>query len=336
MVDVLVECVPAIAEGALELVAGVLDALVAYTPQIVDSIMQFLIAVIDGLARNMPTLIQSVVDLLMSFFSGIVSALGSIDTDALLKGIAGIGLLSGIMVALGALAGLIPSAMVGVLGLGVVIAELAIVLAAVGALAQIPGLEWLISEGGQLLQTIGNAIGGFIGGIVGGFMSGVSGSFPQIGMDLAAFMTNIQPFIDGARGIDPAMLEGVKALTGAIMLITATDLLEGLTSWLTGGSSLSTFAEELVPFGEAMKKFSHSITGLDGDLVSTAAIAGKTLAEMAAILPNSGGIAGFFAGENDMGDLRRPACGLRRLHDEVRRKHQGAGHRRGSKCCHRR
>lgn len=301
MVDVLVECVPAIAEGALELVAGVLDALVAYTPQIVDSIMQFLIAVIDGLARNMPTLIQSVVDLLMSFFSGIVSALGSIDTDALLKGIAGIGLLSGIMVALGALAGLIPSAMVGVLGLGVVIAELAIVLAAVGALAQIPGLEWLISEGGQLLQTIGNAIGGFIGGIVGGFMSGVSGSFPQIGMDLAAFMTNIQPFIDGARGIDPAMLEGVKALTGAIMLITAADLLEGLTSWLTGGSSLSTFAEELVPFGEAMKKFSHSITGLAGDLVSTAAIAGKTLAEMAAILPNSGGIAGFFAGENDMG-----------------------------------
>lgn len=49
------------------------------------------------------------------------------------------------------------------------------------------------------------------------------------------------------------------------MLITAADLLEGLTSWLTGGSSLSTFAEELVPFGEAMKKFSHSITGLDGD-----------------------------------------------------------------------
>ena len=303
MVDVLVECVPAIAEGALELVAGVLDALVAYTPQIVDSIMQFLIAVIDVLARNMPTLSQSGGELLKSFFSAIVSALGSIDTDALLKGIAGIGLLSGIMVALGALAGLIPSAMVGVLGLGVVIAELAIVLAAVGALAQIPGLEWLISEGGQLLQTIGNAIGGFIGGIVGGFMSGVSGSFPQIGMDLAAFMTNIQPFIDGARGIDPAMLEGVKALTGAIMLITAADLLEGLTSWLTGGSSLSTFAEELVPFGEAMKKFSHSITGLDGDLVSTAAIAGKTLAEMAATLPNSGGIAGFFAGENDMGSF---------------------------------
>lgn len=310
LVDVLVECVPAIADGALELIAGVLAALAAYTPQIVDSIMQFLIEVIDGLARNLPTLIQSVVNLLMSFFSGIVSALGSIDTDALLKGVAGIGLLSGIMVALGALAGLIPSAMVGVLGLGVVMAELAVVLAAIGGLAQIPGLDWLIGEGGKLLQTIGNAIGGFIGGIVGGFMGGISASFPQIGADLAAFMTNVQPFIDGARGIDAAMLDGVKALTEAILLITAADLLEGLTSWLTGGSSLSAFAGELVPFGEAMMKFSNSITGLDGNLVSTAAIAGKTLAEMAATLPNRGGIAGFFTGENDMDEFGNQLVGF--------------------------
>lgn len=310
LVDVLVECVPAIANGALELIAGVLAALATYTPQIVDSIMQFLIEVIDGLARNLPTLIQSVVNLLMSFFSGIVSALGSIDTDALLKGVAGIGLLSGIMVALGALAGLIPSAMVGVLGLGVVMAELAIVLAAIGGLAQIPGLDWLIGEGGKLLQTIGNAIGGFIGGIVGGFMGGISASFPQIGADLAAFMTNVQPFIDGARGIDAAMLDGVKALTEAILLITAADLLEGLTSWLTGGSSLSAFAGELVPFGEAMMKFSNSIAGLDGNLVSTAAIAGKTLAEMAATLPNRGGIAGFFTGENDMDEFGNQLVGF--------------------------
>ena len=71
------------------------------------------------------------------------------------------------------------------------------------------------------------------------------------------------------------MLDGVKALTEAILLITAADLLEGLTSWLTGGSSLSAFAGELVPFGEAMMKFSNSIAGLDGNLVSTAAIAGR-------------------------------------------------------------
>lgn len=300
LVDVLVECVPAIADGALKLIAGVLEALVEYTPSIVDSIFQFLIAVLEGVAKNLPSLIQAAVDVLMAFFSGIVDALKGIDTETLLKGIVGIGLLAAIMAALSAVAALVPGAMLGVLGMGAVIAELALVLAAVGALAQIPGLNWLINEGGNLLQGIGTAIGKFVGGIVGGFMSGVSSQFPQIGSDLSGFMTNVQPFLDGAASIDPAMLDGVKALAETILILTAANILDGLTSWFTGGSSLSGFAEEMVPFGKAMKQFSDEISGIDGEAVSNAAIAGKTLAEMADTLPNTGGVVGFFAGENDM------------------------------------
>lgn len=301
LVDVLVECVPAIADGALKLIAGVLEALVQYTPQIVDFLFQFLIGVLEGIARNLPGLIQAAIDVLMAFFAGIVDALKGIDTATLLQGIVGIGLLAAIMAALSAVAALVPGAMVGVLGMGLVIAELALVLAAVGALAQIPGLQWLINEGGNLLQGIGTAIGKFIGGIVGGFMSGVSSQFPQIAADLSGFMTNIQPFIQGASAIDPSMMDGVKALAETILILTAANILEGLTSWFTGGSSLTGFAEELVPFGTAMKQFSDEIAGIDGEVVANAAVAGKTLAEMAATLPNSGGVVGFFAGENDMG-----------------------------------
>ena len=301
LVDVLVECVPAIADGALKLIAGVLEALVQYTPQIVDSLFQFLIGVLEGIARNLPGLIQAAIDVLMAFFAGIVDALRGIDTATLLQGIVGIGLLAAIMAALSAVAALVPGAMVGVLGMGLVIAELALVLAAVGALAQIPGLQWLINEGGNLLQGVGTAIGKFIGGIVGGFMSGVSSQFPQIATDLSGFMTNIQPFIQGASAIDPSMMDGVKALAETILILTAANILEGLTSWFTGGSSLTGFAEELVPFGTAMKQFSDEIAGIDGEVVANAAVAGKTLAEMAATLPNSGGVVGFFAGENDMG-----------------------------------
>lgn len=301
LVDVLVECVPAIADGALKLIAGVLEALVQYTPQIVDSLFQFLIGVLEGIARNLPGLIQAAIDVLMAFFAGIVDALKGIDTATLIQGIVGIGLLAAIMAALSAVAALVPGAMVGVLGMGLVIAELALVLAAVGALAQIPGLQWLINEGGNLLQGIGTAIGKFIGGIVGGFMSGVSSQFPQIAADLSGFMTNIQPFIQGASAIDPSMMDGVKALAETILILTAANILEGLTSWFTGGSSLTGFAEELVPFGTAMKQFSDEIAGIDGEVVANAAVAGKTLAEMAATLPNSGGVVGFFAGENDMG-----------------------------------
>lgn len=300
LIDVLVECVPALAEGALALIDGVLAALVNHTPSIVDSIFQFLIAVLEGVAQNLPALIQAAVDVLMAFFSGIVDALSGMDTDVLLKGIVGVGLLAAMMTALSAVAGLVPGAMVGIVGMGAVIAELALVLAAIGALAQIPGLNWLINEGGTLLESIGNAIGGFVGGIVGGLVSGVTGQFPEIGSDLSDFMTNVQPFVEGVSKISPAMMDGVKALTEAVLLLTAADILDALTSWLTGGSSLASFGEDLVPFGESMLAFSQSIAGMDGNLVSNAAIAGKTLAEMAATLPNSGGVAGFFAGENDM------------------------------------
>ena len=300
LIDVFVSCVPQLADGALQLVVGVLEALVTYTPQIVDLAFKFLIGILEGIASNLPSLIKAGIDVLMAFFAGIVDALSGIDTGALLKGIAGIGLLSAIMLALSATAALVPGAMVGILGMGAVVAEMALVLAAVGLLSKLPGLSWLIGEGGKLLQGIGTAIGQFVGGIVGGFMSGVSSQFPQIGADLSAFMNNVQPFLQGASQIQPSMMDGVKALAETVLILTAADILQGLTSWLTGGSSLSKFGEELVPFGEAMRDFSLAIGNMDGEIVANAATAGKALAEMAATIPNTGGLVSFFAGENDM------------------------------------
>jgi tape measure domain-containing protein len=300
LIDVFVSCVPQLADGALQLVVGVLAALVTYTPQIVDLAFKFLIGILEGIASNLPSLIKAGVDVLVAFFAGIVDALRGIDTGALLKGIAGIGLLSAIMLALSATASLVPGAMVGILGMGAVVAEMALVLAAVGLLSKLPGLSWLIGEGGKLLQGIGMAIGQFVGGIVGGFMSGVSSQFPQIGADLSAFMNNVQPFLQGASQIQPSMMDGVKALAETVLILTAADILQGLTSWLTGGSSLSKFGEELVPFGEAMRDFSLAIGNMDGEIVANAATAGKALAEMAATIPNTGGLVSFFAGENDM------------------------------------
>lgn len=300
LIDVFVSCVPQLADGALQLVVGVLAALVTYTPQIVDLAFKFLIGILDGIASNLPSLIKAGVDVLVAFFAGIVDALRGIDTGALLKGIAGIGLLSAIMLALSATASLVPGAMVGILGMGAVVAEMALVLAAVGLLSKLPGLSWLIGEGGKLLQGIGTAIGQFVGGIVGGFMSGVSSQFPKIGADLSTFMNNVQPFLQGASQIQPSMMDGVKALAETVLILTAADILQGLTSWLTGGSSLSKFGEELVPFGEAMRDFSLAIGNMDGEIVANAATAGKALAEMAATIPNTGGLVSFFAGENDM------------------------------------
>ena len=299
LIDVFVECIPALADGLMKLIVGVLDALVDYGPQIVDRVMQFLTGIIDSLAARIPELVQSVINLFATFFASIVDALSEIDSNFLTKAIEGIGLLSGMMLALASIASLTPGAMLGVLGIGAVITELGLVIAAIGGLAQLPGLSWLIGEGGQLLQAIGTAIGSFVGGIAGGIASGFTSQLPEIGANLSSFISNLQPFIEGASSITPDILSGIKTLTDVILTLTAADILNGLTSWLTGGASLADFGAQLVPFGEAMTNFSNSLD-IDADLITAATTAGKALAEMAATIPNSGGLISFFTGENDM------------------------------------
>ena len=123
LVDVIVECAPQIADGAFQLLVSALEILVEYTPQLIDLLTNFLIEVISGITKNMPKLIKVAIESVMTFFSGIIDALKGLDTATLVKGIAGIGLLSAMMLALQSVAALVPGAMVGILGIGAVVAE---------------------------------------------------------------------------------------------------------------------------------------------------------------------------------------------------------------------
>ena len=279
-IDVLVECVPPLADGMLTVLVSVWQSLAKHTPEIVVSIFDFLIGLINAVAEKLPELIEAGVNLLMSFFAGIFDAFAGMDTEVLLKGLAGIGILSGIMIALNAVAGLVPGAMVGVLGVGAVIAELAIVLAAIGALAQIPGLEWLIGEGGDLLQTIGTALGQFVGGIVGGVAEGVTACLPEIGKNLSDFMTNVTPFIEGVKNVDCSVLEGAGVLAGAILALTVADLLAGVTQFLTLGYGFAQLGTDLSNFMTNAQGFIQGAAMLDENMMAGV----KTLAETVLIL----------------------------------------------------
>ncbi len=297
------ECAPQIAESVLLLVTEVLNSLATYAPQIIDSLMTFLIGILDGIAARLPELIQAAAGVIGAFFQGVIDALGEINPTTLLQGVVAVGALAGMMAALSAITSLIPGAMVGVLGISAVVAEIGLILAAMGGLAQIPGLQWLIGEGGNFLQTIGNAIGKFIGGIAGGIAEGITGSLPQIGSDLSAFMQNLQPFIAGAQLINPAMAEGVKSLAQTILILTAADVLNGITSWVSGGDSLAGFAKQLVPFGQGLMAYANSVAGIDANVVMNSATAAKSLAELNNVLPNIGGLVSFFTGDNTLSNF---------------------------------
>ena len=209
------------------------------------------------------------------------------------------------------------SAAVGILGLigpvaqaavpaAIAMAEvlgiIALVVAAAGAIKQIPGVDWLVSEGGSFLQSIGEAIGQFVGGIVGGTLEGVSSSFPEIATNLSSFMENIQPFIDGAQKITPESMAGIKSLAEAILIITASDLINSITSFITGGNSMEDFANQLVPLGEAMMGYSNAVSGIDSEAVVASAKAAEGLSQLAANLPKEGGLTQAVFGEStDLG-----------------------------------
>ena len=294
------ELVPVLAETLLKVLSEVLASLAAHTPEIVDSIFKFLIGILEGISKNIPALIKAGVDVLMSLFQGVVDALGGIDITTALKGVGAIALLTGVMLSLAALSLLVPFAMIGVLGFGAVIAELALVLSAVGALSKIPGLSWLVEQGGNFLEVIGTAIGKFLGGISGGIASGVANQLPSIGTSLSQFMVNAKPFFDGAKQIDSSMVDSVKSLAEAITALTAANIFESVASWLTGSSSLIRFGEELSKFGPYFKSFYDSIKGVDSNVVYNSTNAANALASFAKNLPNSGGVVGWFTGENSL------------------------------------
>ena len=303
VVDTLVDSIPAIAEGIMKILMGVLEVLVKYAPTIVNYLFDFLIGLIDALGKRIPDLIVAVVNYFGKLFAGVIDALKSIDTGTLVNAILGVGLIAAFIVALNALTALIPGAMVGLLGLSALVAELGLVLAALGAISQIPGLDWLISEGGAFLQTIGTAIGQFIGGIIGGIAKGATSTLPSIATDLSTFMVNIAPFLTGAKLIDQTAMEGVKSLIEVMALLTGASFMESIASWLSGGSSFTDFADKLVVFGESMRTYADTISGMDVEAVQASAAAASALADLSRSLPRTDGWMQTILGSKDLSDF---------------------------------
>lgn len=193
------------------------------------------------------------------------------------------------------------AAYAGIGALITLIAAMGVLMEAIGRLVADNVLnEENLTKAIEILNVIGNGIGTFIGSIVGGVMGGISSSLPQVGKDLSDFMTNLQPFIDGAKSITHEMLDGVNALAQTILILTAANVIDGLGRWFTGGRSLSAFADEIKPLGTALKEFAGEVKGLNVDDVAKAAEAGLHLAEMISLLPTKGGLNKLFTGSVDV------------------------------------
>lgn len=208
------------------------------------------------------------------------------------------------LVILGLVGSLGPAAFIGIAALATLIAGIGGLIVGIGALFnKFPMLEEFLDKGIPVLEKIGYALGSFVGNIIGGFMAGALSGLPAIGTSLSQFMTNATPFIDGAKKIDKSLVSGVTSLAGAILIITATDVLNSLTSWLTGGNSISEFGSQLGELANSLNNFASNLDTFDESKVTSikcASNAIKSLAEAASMIPNEGGLWAKIAGENSL------------------------------------
>lgn len=236
----------------------------------------------------------------------VLNQLASLDPGAALEVATA---LSGTLLAASAalsILGMVPlvSAAKGVATMAIIIGGISAIVVAMGGLAQIPGAKWIVSEGKEFLQSIGEAIGSFfggiIGGVVGGTLSSMANALPSVGNSLSDFATNAQPFFDSMKGLDPNIGSAMYNLAMALLAISGAELLDSITSWFTGKATLADFGKQLAEFAPYFLTFSAAVKDIDADAVNGAANAAKSLAEFANNLPKEGGILQDIMGHVDI------------------------------------
>ena len=326
--DVLKDTAPAITETVLYLIDELLRQIEDYVPSIVAHLAKIIQKIGQAITENFGELgLGDWIG--AAIFTGIVAASAllvkgfasvSKDVPKALLGAAGVAailvIVGGIIAAmtlldLNSVMGIAASlsavllslsVTIGVLGMmpltaglaaGLVLAEfiavMAAIMAALGGLNQIPGFSWLMDEGIKVLGQIGEGIGTFVGSIVGAAIERVTAGIAESGTYLSNFMTNLGPFIEGAKSIKSDVLTGIANLAGAILLLSAAAFVEGVLSLLSlGTGSLASLGTQLALFGPSFATFAYSISGINAEAVSASAAAIAAISDVIATMSRRG------------------------------------------------
>ena len=180
----------------------------------------------------------------------------------------------------------VTAALAGIAKLALIAAAIVALMAVFGAAEQAWSVSSYINSFGDMTEAIGRAIGRFVGGLGAGVMQGLN--LPQIGTDLSDFMTNIQPFLEGCKGVDESVKTGVGNLASAMIAIGGAEIVTAISSWFVGDNPISKFADDIGIIATALNNFASSISGFtetDNANLTNATTAAKGLAELVKAVP---------------------------------------------------
>lgn len=216
--------------------------------------------------------------------------------------------LSGCAVVLGTFGAKTQGAVAGAIGLLEIMGILAAVAVGLGVIVSlIPQLQDFMNKGFSVLSDFALGLGEVLGSFVGGLLEGISNALPGIGSNLSKFMENLSGFIEDTNAIDPAKMQGVKALAEAILILTGAELLDGIMNFFGGGIDFEKFGEDLKNLGKAIKTFAATMDkgDFDPDALTLGADSLKKIAEALKEIPKEGGFVGFFTGGIDFDKFKQ-------------------------------
>lgn len=126
-------------------------------------------------------------------------------------------------------------------------------------------------------------------------------SLAKFGEQLAIFGDSLAAYARSVAGIDVEAIK--KSAEGALALAEMADAIPnqgGALALFTGDNTLAKFAENLVPFGIALRIYSATVTGIDVEAIKKSAEGAQALVEIADAVPNQGGALALFTGDNTL------------------------------------
>lgn len=167
--------------------------------------------------------------------------------------------------------------------------------AILGMLDDLVGLQPALEKGVEILGLIGEAIGNFVGKLVGGVIEGVStgvqNALVNVAQGLADFWTTAKPFFDGLANLPEGVVESAQNIASAVLTLAASDFLDAVSKIL-GGGDLTDLGTQLSSLSEAMKTFFADFEDWKiGDLkkLKLASQAASAISEIATNIPRTGG-----------------------------------------------
>ena len=282
-----------------DLILKVLDALIEYIPQIVKKLSTLFILVLQNLKTYIPEIVVSFLDFMGALFQSIIDVVKNTEQDTLEKMAEIFAGFIGVIAILNLIGPMILPAMGYVVLLAAFVAEVGLLVAAFGALEKIEGLKSLVEGGGELLEAIGTAIGKFVGGIIGGFMEGATDVLPKIGKNISDFWTNVKPFIDGVGNIGMDTVEKVGILSGAILLLTAADFIQGITDFIRDATKADEFGTSVSKMWKNIQPFVDGVKTLEPNVVDSVESLSKAILILTAAQLIDG-ITSFIIGKTDI------------------------------------